>query len=488
MFVRADIILTPNVLTFASPGDTFEVPVSVLNNIEGKDSSAIKLNMSSSDHFNFKSKSSEEFELAHRSDTTQTYSLEAKKKLGNAWLDFSASSGGILNSLKETLSIRPSSPFYSIYKMGSIKDDDISLDVGREVYSEKARRSLVIGATPLIFNKSLEAFLSNIPYGCTEQILSKATPHLILGSKNNLGYNKNTSAKFIEETIGQVRARQGSDGKISVYPGSYGERPYINLYSFHFLLVAKEKGYPIDNRMLRTTASYIKSKFKNSLSLYEKAYAVYLLSLAEEVTTPFLMQLDAELNARLEDLSSGKRKLWGSDLIVGYIAASYKMLQDHKKADELIDAVKFSEKEASTTSPYYSSYLRDARLVDIIARHFPERAKKISSDLLVSLFRDLDKNLNSLNASYTMFALDSYEKHFKAMAKKPFEIWKYQKKEGETDLVKEKVSLSEITENEFKFDEHTKKIEVVNKNDAFIFYSLVYGGFDKEKPIPRKMG
>jgi alpha-2-macroglobulin len=485
MYVRADLIITPNVLTFASPGDKFDIPVTVLNNVEksGKEFS-VDLNLQTSGHVKVEGAKKLALKIDERKDSSHIFKMTAQDKLGSASLNFIASGGEFQNKIEETLSLRPSSPFYTSLKVGTVKDDKIVIPINRKLYSEYAKREMAIGATPLVFSGSLSRFLNKNPYGCTEQLISMAMPHLILSKEKSYGYNKKKASKYLEKTLNIIRSRITNDGLVLLYPEYYTERPYLTLYTLHFLLTAKEKGFNIDKRLYKRITSNIKKNIKSWSSLYEQAYGIYLLTLAEEVTTPFLMHIENDVRDRLAEANKNERNSWGTDLVLSYVAASYKLLKNEKKAMELIAPVKLKAKEASSYYSYYSGDIRDARLIEIMARHFPAKAKEITSNQLMSLFRDLDKRINSLNAAYLLMALDSYEKYFKSKSLIKFEVAEYRM--GKNKKLAKHI-LSRKT-GEFKFTKKAEKIEISNPNDSNLFYAYSLAGFDKGAPKPRKEG
>ena len=139
----------------------------------------------------------------------------------------------------------------------------------------------------------------------------------------------------------------------------------------------------------------------------QRAYAVYLLTRQGNVTTNDL----AAVQKRLEDAYP---KVWRNDLAAGWLAASYALLRQDKEANQLISPLQAQlERRADDGGYFYDYYYapltRDATVLYLLAKHFPNRAKALSPRVMENIAEPLQKNeFNTLSAAMTMLALDAY--------------------------------------------------------------------------------
>ena len=184
-------------------------------------------------------------------------------------------------------------------------------------------------------------------------------------------------------------------------------------------------------------------------------------------------------------MSSGKNTFWGSDLIIAYNAATYKLLKNEKKALQLMSVVKINRTE---TFPYYSYYgdtIRDARLIDLFSRHFPSKASEIKAQTLKDIFARLQKSINTLSAGHLLMALDSYERMAASRPDSEFEVWQFlDNKKGK--MLKERVSKND--KGQYSYSSKARKIEIKSTSKLELFYSITQGGFSNEKVKEKKSG
>ena len=76
-----------------------------------------------------------------------------------------------------------------------------------------------MSTSPLILIFGLERFLEDFPYGCTEQLTSKAMPLLALNSQSWLSKDADLINDKVSKTIQLLSQRQMSNGGFSYWPG-----------------------------------------------------------------------------------------------------------------------------------------------------------------------------------------------------------------------------------------------------------------------------
>ena len=83
-----------------------------------------------------------------------------------------------------TLSVRPAMPFITYINSGKSKDAKKKLDIMQTLYPQYRSVDTTMSTSPLILVFGLQRYLDNYPYGCTEQLTSKALPLLAMNSQS----------------------------------------------------------------------------------------------------------------------------------------------------------------------------------------------------------------------------------------------------------------------------------------------------------------
>src|SRR6478752_375952 len=92
--VKAPIILQPNAPLFVTPGDEFEVSVSVFNHLAAPGTTPIQISATSSEHLEAIGDATVSLPLDAGKEGIARFRFRAKDQLGGAELHFEASGGG----------------------------------------------------------------------------------------------------------------------------------------------------------------------------------------------------------------------------------------------------------------------------------------------------------------------------------------------------------------------------------------------------------
>ena len=116
---RGPFVISPNVPTFVAPGDTFDVSVTVANNVEGSGPNApVKLDLATSEGLEVTQKAAADATIPEGRDACFHWMLRAKDKLGNADITVTAENGAQKASLVSHLSVRPPVPYLTTLTTG----------------------------------------------------------------------------------------------------------------------------------------------------------------------------------------------------------------------------------------------------------------------------------------------------------------------------------------------------------------------------------
>ena len=444
--VRGPYVITPGVPTLAAPGDQFEVGVTVANNVVGSGSNAkVILSVVPSEHLEVMKAPKEPLIIPEGREVSVVCSVRVKEVLGSASLTFTAGPGGdavpgvggkgndirndvstnirndvstndVPTKLRSTLSVRPAVPLMTGVRSGNFTKPQFEVAINRPMYPQYRHLDAVVSALPLGLAHGLDAYLKNYPNGCSEQITSGAFCRLMVGGEADFALSRAEVFQQMEKTFSVLRRRQNDQGGFGYWaPDSNAGIDFLSTYVMHFLLEAKEAGFqpPADvfQSGLRNLQKMVVLEPHNLCEARTIAYAIYVLTREEVITTNYILNLRDYLDKRYP-------KAWQNDLTGVYLAGALSLLKENDKAQELIGAYKMGipdPRNLGWWTDFYQPLGSDSQYVAILARHFPERLKKISASDFQSILRPVsDGRFNTLTAAYAVMALKSYSQHMEA--------------------------------------------------------------------------
>ncbi|MEE8574993.1 MAG: alpha-2-macroglobulin family protein, partial [Thermodesulfobacteriota bacterium] len=408
--VRGHFVLSPNVPTFVAPGDEFEVSVGVANNVEGSGTEpTVNLQLATTKHVKILGDPKRALTIGEGKEDSAVFKVKALTKLGNADFKFTAEVAGKKSSYSVGMSVRPSVPYMTTLAGGSFKKGARELPVKRTMYPEFRTLEASGSMVPLSIAKGLTSYLRKFPHGCTEQLVSQAFPAIILRARPEFGYSPDKVEQSLKDVIHILRSRQNSAGAFGYWTASSNVSDYLTTYALHFLTVAKEAGYPVPQDLLSSGLNYLKKRPARSINSIvearEDAYALYILTRNGFVLSTYMNDLLDELKS----LYKGEESKWQNDLTGIFIAATFKMLKQNGEAVRIIKKIKMDKKYERAGCSIYSSLLHDSTYLYILARHFPERLKKLpADDILYITDKVAAGKHNTLSSAFSILALDAY--------------------------------------------------------------------------------
>lgn len=221
--------------------------------------------------------------------------------------------------------------------------------------------SLTVSPQNAIDVPSLLLALDRYPYGCSEQITSRALPLLYvneLAQENQLALDKSIEER-IKEAVSRVLSRQNSEGAFGLWSSSSAADTWLHAYVTDFLTRAREKGYAVPEAQFKLALN----KLRNAVQLGNNrggdqnteaiAYALYVLARNGVAPVGDLRYL---ADAKLEDLST--------PLSRGQLAAALSLHGDKVRAEKVfsaaLEALPREELRPTAGRDDYGSPLRDA--------------------------------------------------------------------------------------------------------------------------------
>ncbi|UPG85900.1 alpha-2-macroglobulin [Luteibacter aegosomatis] len=496
--VRGDFVLSPNVPTTLAPGDEAEISVGVANNLTGLGGKAIPVavNLAVGPQLQVVGDASKTLSLGEMREGVAVFRVRATDKLGSGHLGFTASAGGKSAKQGIDLSIRPASPMRTDLAFGRI-DAHARGDVTglRDMHEEYARRDAAFSSVPVVLARGLAAYLVDFPHYCTEQVISAAMPALVLGQRPEFGDVKparmigddTPPADPVAALFDVLHARQNGQGGFGLWTATPDTNTFATDYAVHYLVEAADRGVAVPRDMLASANNALKQiaadDSDDSLAgMRQRAYAIYLLTRQGNVTTNDL----ASLQRRLQEAHA---KEWKGDLAAAWLAASYQLLHQDKLAAQLIAGprqllARKPTDEAYAYASYYDPVTRDASVLYLLAKHFPEQARALPPETVDNLVRPLGKgHYNTLSSGMIILALDAWAKDTGGDVGK-LSIGAVSADGNVTPVGSVKGSLVDA-----HWKAGTQRLRLVNDADVAAWYAVSQAGFDrKPSTVTRKDG
>lgn len=412
--VRDDFILTPNLPTTVSPGDEFDVSVSVANNLTDLNGQKAELNVSliSPAQLQVVGAAEHKISLAEKQEGMVTFRLKALSDLGDAPVTVKTQYGDKSAKRTVSLSVRPAMPFRTQSVMGRMDGKQQSIKDIRQMFPNFAQRKASLSNSPLILTNGLAKYLADYPYYCSEQIVSQSIPLLFQQhSEMAVGLSNEQAREQVKNVLSTLLSRQNSKGAIGMWQSTQDPDPFVTPYVVQFLLEAKEANYPVSEQLLKSANDYLRTlaAADGRRSLYDlrlRAFAVYLLTRQGEITTNMLASVQSQLQANFPDS-------WKQDLSALYLASSYKMLKMDKQADTMLkpswDQLNKAYSNAWWSQNYLDPLVLDSTRLYLILRHFPEKAQDVPPQALENIVLSLKaERYTTLSSAMSILALKSY--------------------------------------------------------------------------------
>ncbi|MEO1574531.1 MAG: alpha-2-macroglobulin family protein, partial [Pseudomonadota bacterium] len=404
--VRAPVVLSPNLLTAAAPGDEFDVTIGVSNQIEGApDNLGIDVTVSTSEHLAVVGEASQTLALGEGAEGRMTLRLRALEKLGPAEMTVTATAGDTQVSRRVSTSVRPATAYVATVDSGVGSGDPFNVPLSRTLRSEYADSQVAASASPLILADGLLAYLEAFPHQCAEQMTSRVFPQLGLLDHPGLGVREDEVRASFDTLIGRLRARQRPDGGFSFWPGGDTSPGFASVYILHFLADAELRGLPVPRAMRQAGMTYLREAAVRDVQTLAqarvRAYAIYVLTRHEVVTSGPATDLHEWLDQQHTDR-------WRQDVAGSFLAATYQLLKQDALAVPLIRAYAPGGGDEAY-SDFDTRLSRDAQHLYLLARHFPEEAARLDEAQLTSLIEPvMAGRFNTLSSAYTILALGEF--------------------------------------------------------------------------------
>ncbi len=472
--VKGDFIISPVAPLFTTPKDEFDVGVAVANNLLGSGKDApIEISVKASPELEIIGSATAKLAITEGREGGAHFRVKTLDRLGAGKLEFTAGNGAKKAHYKLEISVEPASPHETTLRLGSLKNDHEEFKFTRSLYPEFGKRVASVSALPLAFSNGLTQYLVNNPYGCTEQLLSKAFPILILRGRKDFAKVTAENAKALETMAALLRSRQTGEGGFSTWSGQGSVNEFYTAYATHFMLEAQDRAYPLPAEVRTRALDYLKGVAleANPSSLSDarlKAYELYLVARAGVVQNNVLVSLREKLDKDLKN--------WKTDVTAIFLAGVYKLYHQDAQASELISGLSLGGGgQTDDYEHYVDGLFRDGIYLDIVSRHFKERLADVTPKQIEQFAEPIrEGRFNTISSAIAILGLDSYATAvqssgiLKAIAITEKEKdWRPLETSGEV-ILQTPVSLT------------ASSLKIDNPSDSLAFYQIVESGFDRE--------
>jgi uncharacterized protein YfaS (alpha-2-macroglobulin family) len=301
-----------------------------------------------------------------RNSTTVPLSASAA---GNAAVTVRVSGpGGFALERSYELPVRPATQILARRTVKPLAKDEsltLSSDLLADLVPGSASVALSVGVSSALDAAALLAALDRYPFGCSEQITSRALPLLYvndLASSAHLALDTAVEQR-IRDSIDRLMARQGSNGSFGLWSAG-GDDVWLDSYVSDFLTRARERGFAVPDIGFKLALDRLRNFVGNEGDPAKDggrnlAYALYVLARNGAAPVGDLRYFaDAKLDAIATPIAKTQ------------IAAALGMLGDRARAERVYAAALASiapQPVLEYGRSDYGSVLRDAAALVTLA-------------------------------------------------------------------------------------------------------------------------
>lgn len=391
MEVRGTLILKPLLPLAVAPGDEFDAALVIANTVEGSGKDAkVAVTMDCGPELVFlNGQKPQTVAINENGEAVLRFRMRAQDVLGSADVRFTATLEGKgetgVSVRKQSLSVRPPAPRVRTEQVIALTGDT-DVPVNRDLYPYEAQGQATVSALPVLGLRSLLARLDTYPYGCTEQLISRAMPYVSLLAAPELRKQALSSPRTSPEMLAKrgnavisaaldtIRSNFVYYDGVSLWPGS-STNDFVTAYAGDFLLTLRESGAATPEGLTRNILDALENTVRRSpVDVSDgriKVYGAWVL-----LRDGRIMTQEVE---RLEQWFRDNTEGWENDLVAVLLADCYGMLRLKSRAEQLIPTT-FS---VATGDSMLGQGAAAALHATVVLRHFPEKRQQVNTDVLL---------------------------------------------------------------------------------------------------------
>jgi uncharacterized protein YfaS (alpha-2-macroglobulin family) len=282
-------------------------------------------------------------------------------------------------------------------------------DVFADMVAGSGKATMAVGPLARLNAPGLLAALDRYPYGCTEQMTSKALPLLYFDTVAKVMDLKGAEniQQRIDEAVAEILTNQSSNGAFGLWGPSSGDF-WLDAYVTDFLSRAKAQGYQVPEAAFRNALSNLRNQVNYAPDFSTEANG------GGEALAYALMVLAREGAAAVGDLryyADVKADDFRTPLAQAQLGAALASYGDQARADTMFrKAVAKMEQQAGpdTTQIWrvdYGTHYRDAAAVLTLVVESGSDA--VDRELLTDRIATYGSNLSTQEATWALLATNA---------------------------------------------------------------------------------
>ena len=419
-FVRGDFIITPTTPIFVAPLDEFKVGLTVSNQKEKSGEKAkVKLQVKTNKLFEVLQNADQTLDIAEGHEVATSVSFKAVNDVGEGQIIFQAQHEKSTAIAKAEVSVRPVVPYQNLLQVNFSDKSIIELSEKKTFFEPYSKHSMSVSYSPISIGVGLQAYLEAYPYGCTEQLVSRALPSVLMASYRKSKKLDEKQKENLKSIVRILRSRQATDGGFSLYEKAGAEsHQAASLYAIQFLIELNDRKLIEVTDMLLKARPYLQrhqtAESGPSIETYRAwAQSLFLSARMKVVNGASLAALKQELKANFKDE-------WQKDPTAFFLAATYKIYKQDEEAENLFKKFRVGDAFLSSTdyqNSYYDQLSRDATLIYLAAFYGGRSYEKIanSNELKKLLVAITEYRYQTFSAAQLILAFDGMEQRGRSL-------------------------------------------------------------------------
>ena len=365
--IRDPVVLTATLPRFLLTGDRGSMHLE-LDNVEGP-AGEYTVAVSANGGLNLGNQPAEKLRLAAKQRTSLTMPVSSSTAGAVGIAVKIAGPSGFALERTYALNVKPATQVLTRRTVRPLARNEsfmLSSDLFADLVPGTGAVALSVGPSTALDAATLLKALDRYPFGCSEQITSRALPLLYvneLAAEQHLALDSGIDQR-IRDAIDRLLARQSSNGSFGLW-GVGGDDGWLDAYVTDFLTRARERGFAVPDTAFKLALDRLRNEVNRAQDVSKDggrdlAYALYVL--ARNGVAP-LGDLRYIADAKLNDLATPIAK--------AQVAAALGMLGDRVRTERVyasaLDHIKPPAQPELFSRVDYGSTLRDAAALITLA-------------------------------------------------------------------------------------------------------------------------
>lgn len=315
VIVRGGLVMTPAVPVAVAPGDVFKGNLILANTTEAP--MRLEAHMETGSNLSVLQSLEKKIELAPGEEAAFPFLVKAEDAPGAADIVFRCKGADREFERVVSLSVRPAGALRTTIAAG-VAEKPTQLPPARPVYMQGAWSEATASTLPVPLAASLGNYLETYPYGCTEQLVSRAFAHAVLWKWPFANVDEDKRRKLMEAANDAIAARFQDGRGVALWNGGEPDL-LLTAYAADYLLTLRESGLSGQDDLLARICDALRWNCALNEPTLEaaraSAYAIWVLAREGSVVTQLLEELSAAIAEK--GLAGRFRRDIGHALVMG---------------------------------------------------------------------------------------------------------------------------------------------------------------------------